>query len=153
MAIALLQLPALLLLLWMQRQHWERQESRPILFCNVSGDFSSVGSFSVSDETGTVTWTWGSDNGTWNSWGTGTSVPGTCCFPKKVSTSDGNADRIRYNVTNGVCVATGYSSTILVNNYYNEAPSSLAASSSTVCSGTAVVLTATFPHLLVFLVM
>ncbi|MBI5218028.1 MAG: hypothetical protein HY958_03765, partial [Bacteroidia bacterium] len=116
----------------------------PINFCNSSGDWSSV-PISVSGATGTVWWQYGWSSGGWSGdWVSGTS-PGYCCFPKKVSTSDGNPDRIRYYVKNGTCPPTGYSSTILIQNRYNEAPGSLTASSNNVCSGTAVTLTANFP--------
>jgi len=119
----------------------------PINFCNAGGDFTGAGTpITVSGNTGTIYWEWGSDNGGWNAWGSGTSnPPGYCCFPKKVSGSDGNPDRIRWKVQNGTCAATGYSASILVNNHYNEDPTSLTSNINNVCMGTAGTLTATFP--------
>jgi len=115
----------------------------PINFCSASGDWSSV-PISVSGAIGTITWQWGTSNGGWSSdWATGPS-PVYTVFPKKVSTLDGNADRIRYHVTNGACI-TGFSPVILIQNHYNEAPTSLTLSSGSVCSGTAITLTANFP--------
>jgi len=88
-------------------------------------------------------WDWGSNNGTWNTnWISGSSA-GNCCFPKKVSNSDGNADRIRVRVVG--CTTTGYSSTVLIKNRWNEAPSSLSRNVNNVCPGTSVTLTASFP--------
>ncbi|MEI6766445.1 MAG: T9SS type A sorting domain-containing protein [Bacteroidota bacterium] len=118
--------------------------SGPINFCNAGGDFGGV---SVSGQVGTVVWDWGSNNGVWNNnWVTSNSS-GTCCFPKKTSNSDGNADRIRYRVSTGGCTDVT-SSTIMLPNGYNEAPTSLASSTNSYCSfanpGT-ITLTATFP--------
>jgi hypothetical protein len=117
----------------------------PIDFCSSTGDWSAV-PISVSGHTGTVEWQWGSSNGTWNGspWVTGTS-PGYCCFPKKVNTTDGNADRVRWRVVNGTCPATAYSAAILLRNRYNEAPTSLTASATNLCAGSPVTLTANFP--------
>lgn len=116
----------------------------PINFCDSGGNFGTA--VTVSGQTGTVVWDWGSNNGVWsNNWITSNSS-GVCCFPKKTSNSDGNADRIRYRVTN--CGTSVTSSTILIVNRYNEAPSSLAASSSTYCANAVpgtITLTATFP--------
>jgi hypothetical protein len=117
----------------------------PINFCDASGNFGTA--VTVSGQTGTIWWDWGSNNGVWNNdWVAGSSS-GVCCFPKKTSNSDANADRIRYRVTNGVC-PTVTSGTILIVNRYNEAPTSLASSSTTYCSNAApanITLTATFP--------
>jgi hypothetical protein len=116
----------------------------PIDFCNASGDWSSV-PISVSGNVGTVTWQYGWSSGGWSgNWVTGNS-PGYCCFPKKVNTSDGNADRIRWFVQNGACPATAVSSPILLRNRYNEAPTSLTTSAANICAGSSVTLTANFP--------
>jgi len=115
----------------------------PIDFCSAGGDWSSV-PISVSGATGTIMWQWGESNGTWNDWVSGTS-PAYVMFPKKVATSDGNADRVRYRVTNGLCAATGYSAPILLQNRYNETPLSLTSSKANILSGATVTLTATFP--------
>ncbi|MBK9453156.1 MAG: CUB domain-containing protein [Bacteroidetes bacterium] len=117
----------------------------PINFCDPGGNF--VTPVTVSGQTGTVTWDWGSNNGVWNNnWLTGTSS-GTCCFPKKTSNSDGNADRIRYRVSNAGCAAVT-SGTILIVNRWNEAPTGLTTSASNYCANAApptITLTATFP--------
>ncbi len=115
----------------------------PIVFCDVNGDFSTA--VTVSGYTGSPVWQWGSSNGVWNNWVGGTSS-GTCCFPKKTSLSDGNADRVRVGVTNSPC-ATVFSSTVLIQNKYNEAPTSLASNQNNFCSGSlaTITLTATFP--------
>jgi hypothetical protein len=117
----------------------------PINFCDPGGNF--VTPVVVSGQTGTVTWDWGSNNGVWNNnWLTGTSS-GTCCFPKKTSNSDGNADRIRYRVSNAGCAAVT-SGTILIVNRWNEAPTALATSAANYCANAApptITLTATFP--------
>ncbi len=116
----------------------------PIDFCSPTGDWSAV-PISVSGHTGTVTWEYGWSSGGWSgAWVTGTS-PGYCCFPKKVNTSDGNADRVRWYVQNGTCPATAVSSAILLRNRYNEAPTSLTTSASNICAGSSVTLTANFP--------
>jgi len=117
----------------------------PINFCNSSGDWTSSG-ISVTGQNGTVNWQYGWSSGGWSgAWVSGAS-PGFCCFPKKTASSDGNADRVRYYVSPTLtCPATNYSSAILLQNRYNEAPSSLSASSNTVCQGTSVTLTANFP--------
>lgn len=115
----------------------------PINFCDAGGNFGTA--LSVSGQTGTVVWDWGSNNGVWNIWLTSNSS-GVCCFPKKTSNNDGNADRIRYRVVNGACSVT--SGTVLIVNRYNEAPSSLAVSSPAYCSNAVpanITLTATFP--------
>ena len=116
----------------------------PINFCSAAGDFGT--GLSVSGQTGTVTWEWGSSNGAWNSWTTGNTSP-TSVFPKKVAVTDGNADRIRYYVTQPGCSNTSYSSTVLIQNRYNEAPTSLSSSQNNYCSGSVsnITLTATFP--------
>jgi hypothetical protein len=116
----------------------------PINFCDASGNFGTPAT--VSGQNGAVVWDWGSNNGVWNLNWVASNSSGVCCFPKKTSNSDGNADRIRYRVTNcGVSVTSG---TILIVNRYNEAPSSLVASSSSyACNaipGT-ITLTANFP--------
>jgi hypothetical protein len=118
-------------------------------FCNSSGNYGSGGANiavpTVSGQSGTVVWDWGSNNGVWNNnWVTAASA-GTCCFPKKIGTSNGDADRIRYRVTNSCGEVT--SATILINNYHNDAPSSLASSDNNICStdGGTLNLTATFP--------
>jgi hypothetical protein len=116
----------------------------PINFCDAGGNFTTP--VTVSGQLGTVVWDWGSNNGVWNNnWITSNSS-GTCCFPKKTSNSDGNADRIRYRVVNGPCSVT--SGTILIVNRYNEAPTSLAVSSPSYCANAvpgSITLTATFP--------
>ncbi len=117
----------------------------PIDFCDAGGNFTTA--VNVSGQVGSVMWDWGSNNGVWNNnWVAGANS-GICCFPKKVSNSDGNADRIRYRVTNGSCSAVT-SGTILIRNRYNEAPTNLASSSSVYCSNAApatITLTANFP--------
>ncbi|MES2798869.1 MAG: T9SS type A sorting domain-containing protein [Bacteroidota bacterium] len=117
----------------------------PINFCDAGGNFTTA--VNVSGQTGAVMWDWGSNNGVWNNnWVAGANS-GVCCFPKKISNSDGNADRIRYRVTNGVCPSVT-SGTILIQNRYNEAPTSLASSTSIYCAGAGpanITLTATFP--------
>jgi hypothetical protein len=117
----------------------------PIDFCDAGGNF--VTAVSVSSATnGSVMWDWGSNNGVWNNnWIAGNNS-GVCCFPKKVSNSDGNADRIRYRVVNGSCSVT--SSTILIQNRYNEAPTNLVTTPTSFCEGSIPVtisLTANFP--------
>lgn len=116
----------------------------PINFCDAGGNFTTA--VSVSGQTGTIMWDWGSNNGVWNNnWVAGSSS-GVCCFPKKISNSDGNADRIRYRVVNGACSVT--SSTILIVNKYNEAPTTLTSSTTNYCATAApatITLTATFP--------
>ncbi len=117
----------------------------PIDFCDAGGNFTTA--VNVSGQVGSVMWDWGSNNGVWNNnWVAGANS-GICCFPKKISNSDGNADRIRYRVTNGSCSAVT-SGTILIRNRYNEAPTSLVSSSSVYCSNAApgtITLTANFP--------
>ncbi len=116
----------------------------PIEFCNSDGNYGTA--VSVSGQTGSVSWQWGSNNGTWNNWLSGNTA-GNCCFPKKISNSDGNADRIRYQVSSGGCT-TLTSATILIRNRWNENPSSLSLSSTTYCTNTVpatVTLTANFP--------
>jgi hypothetical protein len=117
----------------------------PIDFCDAGGNFTTA--VNVSGQVGAVMWDWGSNNGVWNNnWIAGANS-GICCFPKKVSNSDGNADRIRYRVTNGSCSAVT-SGTILIRNRYNEAPTSLVSTSSVYCSNAApatITLTANFP--------
>lgn len=115
----------------------------PIDFCSAAGNFGTA--VSVTGQTGSVVWDWGSSNGVWNNnWIFGT-ASGVSMFPKKTHSSDGSADRIRYRVTNGSC-GTLTSSTILIQNRYNEAPTSLATSANNYCTppGT-ITLTATFP--------
>lgn len=117
----------------------------PIDFCNAGGNFTTA--VNVSGQVGSVMWDWGSNNGVWNNnWVAGANS-GICCFPKKVSNSDGNADRIRYRVTNGSCPAVT-SSTILIRNRFNEAPTNLVSSTSSYCSNSVpgtITLTANFP--------
>ncbi len=120
----------------------------PINFCNASGDFSAAGAPSVSGQTGTVNWQWGSSNGAWNTWTpNGNSIPGTSTFPKKVSSSDALADRFRYFTTNSPCANSANSATVLVNNRFNEPPTSVATSNTNFCTGSLsnITLTATFP--------
>ncbi|MCW3127492.1 MAG: hypothetical protein JWO03_3150, partial [Bacteroidetes bacterium] len=58
----------------------------PIDYCDATGTFGSALTASGTAN-GTVTWDWGSSDGTWHpGWTTGSS--GTCCFPKKVAVSD-----------------------------------------------------------------
>jgi hypothetical protein len=116
----------------------------PINFCDAGGNFSTP--VTVSGQTGTVEWYWGSNNGAWNYW-LASNSSGVCCFPKKTSNSDGNPDRIRYVVTNGSCGSVT-SSTILIVNRYNEPPNSLSLSSSSYACNSApgtITLTANFP--------
>jgi hypothetical protein len=117
----------------------------PIDFCDAGGNFTTA--VNVSGQVGSVMWDWGSNNGVWNNnWVAGANS-GICCFPKKVSNSDGNADRIRYRVTNGSCSAVT-SGTILIRNRYNEAPTNLTSTSSVYCSNAApatITLTSSFP--------
>ena len=115
----------------------------PIDFCSAGGDWTAAGPISVSGYNGTVNWQWGSSNGTWNAWVSGAS-PTYNTFPSKVAASDANADRIRWSVTNGVCAASANSSTILIQNHYNTAPTSLTANAGIVCVGSSVTLTANF---------
>ncbi len=118
--------------------------SGPINFCSAAGDFLTAVTVSGSAN-GTVVWDWGSNNGVWNNnWVNTTS--GTAYFYKKLSNSDGNADRMRYRVSNNGCDVT--SATILNTNKYNEAPTSLASSTASFCSSSPpanITLTATFP--------
>lgn len=116
----------------------------PIVYCNAGGIYGP--GVTVSGQTGTMVWDWGSSNGNWNNNWIAGNTAGNCCFPKKVSTNDGNADRIRYRVTNGTC-PTVTSPTILIENHYNESPTSLATSSNNYCTGSVgnITLTATFP--------
>jgi hypothetical protein len=114
-------------------------------FCDASGNFGTAVTAN-STAFGTVEWQWGSNNGAWNNWVTGTSS-GNCCFPKKTSNSDGNADRIRYRVNNGGCVSA-WTAAIPITNRYNEDPSSLSISNTSYCSSSApatITLTANFP--------
>ncbi len=115
----------------------------PIDFCSAAGNFGTP--VTITGQTGTVTWQWGSSNGGWNAWVSGPSS-GVNTFPKKTSVSDTDADRIRYTVTNGVCGAVT-SSAILIQNRYNEAPASLTTSANNYCTGSVAntTLTATFP--------
>lgn len=115
----------------------------PIDFCDASGNFGTA--VTISGQNGTVTWEWGASNGNIHSWVAG-NASGTCCFPKKVSPSDANADRMRYTVTNGTCPAVT-SNWILIQNRYNEAPTALGTSSNNYCTGSVanITLTATFP--------
>lgn len=116
----------------------------PVNFCDVGGNFTTP--LTVSGQNGTVYWDWGSNNGVWNNnWLTGVNS-GVSIFPKKTSGSDGNADRIRYRVTIPGCTDVT-SSTILIVNKFNEAPSTLTSSSTALCSTTGgnITLTATFP--------
>lgn len=116
----------------------------PINFCDAGGNFGTP--VTITGHTGTVNWQWGSSNGGWNAWTVGPNS-GVNTFPKKVSASDGNPDRIRWSVTNGVCPATSSSAAILINNRFNEAPTALASNQNNYCTGTVVniTLTATFP--------
>lgn len=117
----------------------------PVNFCASNGDFGT--GLSVTGQTGTVTWEWGTSNGNWNAWTTGSPSP-TCCFPKKVAVSDGNADRIRYYVTQPGCSNTSFSSTVLIQNRFNEAPNNtLTPSQNNYCSGSVanMTLSVTFP--------
>ena len=116
----------------------------PINFCDAAGNFGT--GLSVSGQTGTVNWEWGSSDGVWHAWTTGTTSP-TATFPKKVAAMDNNADRIRYYTSQAGCPNSGYSSTVLINNRYNEAPTSLSASQTAFCIGAvpSITLTATFP--------
>ena len=115
-------------------------------FCDASGNFGTAVT-ATGTANGNVVWDWGSNNGVWNVNWVGGAASGVCCFPKKVSNSDGNADRIRYRVTNGGCDA-GPATTVAITNRYNEPPSSLTTSQNNYCA-TAVpantTLTATFP--------
>jgi len=113
-------------------------------FCDASGNFTTPVTASGTPA-GSVMWDWGSNNGVWNNnWIAGSSS-GVCCFPKKVSNSDGNADRIRYRVINGGC-DVGPSTVVLIRNRFNEAPSSLAITGSPACPSVGnITLTATFP--------
>jgi hypothetical protein len=115
-------------------------------FCDAGGNFGTAVT-SSSTLCGNVVWDWGSNNGVWNNnWIAGTSS-GVCCFPKKTSNSDGNADRIRYRVVNNGCEVT--SGTILITNRWNEAPSTLTLPTSTYCSNSApanITLNANFPN-------
>ncbi|MCW5909388.1 MAG: LamG domain-containing protein, partial [Chitinophagales bacterium] len=113
-------------------------------FCASNGNFGTAVTAN-STSNGSVIWDWGSNNGTWNNnWVSGTSS-GVCCFPKKVSNSDGNADRVRYRVTNNGCDVT--SSTALITNRWNEDPSSLTVNTNNFCTGSVanITLTANFP--------
>lgn len=114
----------------------------PVNFCDAGGNFTTP--ITVSGQTGTVVWDWGSNNGVWNNnWITSNSS-GVCCFPKKVSNNDGNADRVRYRVI--TCNGSATSGTILIVNRYNEAPSSLTTPSTSICAGSGnITLTANFP--------
>jgi hypothetical protein len=118
----------------------------PINFCDASGNWGAV-PISVSGHTGTITWFFGWSSGGWSGPWVGGTSPGYCCFPPKVSASDGNADRIRWSVQNGVCPATAVSASILLQNRYTPAPTSLATSHNNYCSGSVanITLTATFP--------
>ncbi|MEZ5006978.1 MAG: T9SS type A sorting domain-containing protein [Chitinophagales bacterium] len=115
-------------------------------FCDSGGNFITAVTAN-STQYGTVEWNWGRNNGTWSGlWTTGTSS-GVCCFPKKTSNSDGNADRIRYRVNNGGCYSA-YSPTILITNNWNEAPTSMSVNNASYCSTSVpstITLTATFP--------
>jgi hypothetical protein len=113
----------------------------PVKFCSTDGSFSPA--VSISGYTGTATVQYGSNNGGWYAWLNG-ATSGTCCFPKQVSSSDATADRIKFIVTNGVCPAST-SPTVLISDYYSEAPSTLTSNLNNVCPGTTVTLTATFP--------
>ena len=118
--------------------------SGPVNFCSSAGNFGTA--VTVSGQTGSVVWNWGSNNGAWSgTWVSGnSSAVGT--FPKQVSSSDGTADRIRYKVTNGSC-ATVTSNAILIRNSHNVAPSSITSSINNTCgSTTPLMLTATFPN-------
>lgn len=125
----------------------------PIDFCSATGDWSSV-PVSVSGSVGTINWQYGWSNGAggtagngWQFWSPTGVQPGYCCFPKKVAVSDGNADRVRWTVTNGVCPTVGPSAALLVQNKYNEDPTSLSSNQNNYCTGTVanITLTATFP--------
>jgi len=116
----------------------------PVNFCDAGGNFTTA--VTVSGQTGSVVWAWdGNNGGAWNeNWTSGTSS-GACCFPKKISNSDGRADRIRYYVKNGACAAV-YSNAILISNYHNVAASSITSNINNICPSTAGTLTATFPN-------
>lgn len=114
-------------------------------FCNSGGNYAAVTANST--QYGTVEWNFGNNSGGWSGvWTTGTSS-GTCCFPKKTSNSDTNADRIRYRVNNGGCYSV-FSPTILITNRWNEDPTSLSISNANYCTTTnpgSITLTANFP--------
>jgi hypothetical protein len=125
----------------------------PIDFCNSSGNWSAT-PISVSGNVGTINWQYGWSNGAGGTagggfefWSPTGASPGYCCFPKKVAVSDGNPDRVRWTVTNGVCPTTAASAAILLRNRYNEDPTSLASNQNNYCTGTVanITLTATFP--------
>jgi len=117
--------------------------SGPVNFCSSAGNFGTA--VTVSGQTGSVVWNWGSNNGAWSgTWVSGNSS-GVNTFPKQVSSSDGTADRIRYKVTNGSC-ATVTSNAILIRNSHNVAPSSITSSINNTCGSTSGTLTATFPN-------
>ena len=121
-------------------------------FCESGGTFTPAFTGN-STANGTVQWDYGWNSGSggdlgsgWQTWVTGTSS-GTCCFPKKTSNSDTNADRTRYRVVNNGCIS-GPSSTALIRNRWNEDPSSLSISSTSYCSNAVpanITLTANFP--------
>ncbi len=121
----------------------------PINFCNSDGNFGTGST--VSSQTGSIVWNYGTSNGSWSgSWSTAATSP-TSVFPKKTNNTTNIADKMRYNVTNGTC-PTVTSSTISINNRYNEAPTSLSSNVATpYCSNAAptnITLTATFPALI-----
>jgi|TARA_B110000259_G_scaffold157683_1_gene179703 hypothetical protein len=117
--------------------------SGPVNFCSSAGNFGTA--VTVSGQTGSVVWNWGSNNGAWSgTWVSGNSS-GVNTFPKQVSSSDGTPDRIRYKVTNGSC-ATVTSNAILIRNSHNVAPSSITSSINNTCGSTSGTLTATFPN-------
>lgn len=116
----------------------------PVTFCDAGGNFGTA--VTVSGQIGNVVWDWGSNNGVWNNNWVGGISSGICCFPKKVSNNDGNADRMRYRIVNGPCSVT--SAPILIQNRYNETPSSLSISPSSYCANavpSTITLTANFP--------
>lgn len=113
----------------------------PVNFCDAGGNYGTAVSLS-----GFTNGLLHLGNGVvitaWNNWVTGATA-GNCCFPKKTSSSDGNADRLRVRVIG--CTTTGYSSTVLIRNEWNKAPTSLSKSLDNVSPGTTVTLTANFP--------
>ena len=125
----------------------------PIDFCESTGNWSAV-PISVSGAVGTINWQYGWSNGAggtagngWQFWSPTGTQPGYCCFPKKVSASDANADRVRWTVTNGVCSTVGPSAAILLRNRFNEDPTALSSDRNNYCTnaGGNITLTATFP--------
>ncbi len=111
----------------------------PVSTCDHLGNIAQV---TLSGFTGTPQWEYGDAAGNWYPWVSGANA-GTCCFYPNPG-----ADRMRVRVQSGVCAATAYTSTILVQNRNAPAPTSLTSTVTSYCLAARpanITLTATFP--------